>query len=218
MNYEDMIISAVLKQVIEFWWVFPIIICIAITRTAWYKGRFGEAVVNYKLSTKFKEPDHIVIKDVLLPSGEGTTQIDHILVSVNGIFVIETKNMTGWIFGSERSRQWTQQIYRKKIRFQNPIRQNYKHLKSIEALINYKAKDMNSVIVFAGDGKSKTKMPDNVMHVRHLVKYLESFNRPVLSQQEVFEIAGAITDMACKSTIRSRRKHNEHVNSLIDKK
>jgi len=41
------------------------------------------------------------------PDGKGTTQIDHIVVSRYGIFVIETKNYRGWIFGSEKQRDWT---------------------------------------------------------------------------------------------------------------
>jgi len=40
-----------------------------------------------------------------LPDGEGsTTQIDHFLLSPYGLFVIETKNYKGWIFGSERQK------------------------------------------------------------------------------------------------------------------
>jgi hypothetical protein len=67
----------------------------------------------------------------VLPSQGSTTQIDHVLVSVYGIFVIETKNMKGWIFGDERSAQWTQSIFGKKSRFQNPLRQNYRHVKAL---------------------------------------------------------------------------------------
>jgi len=47
----------------------------------------------------FKQPDYCLFKDELIPIDKGTTQIDHVLVSRFGIFVIETKNMKGWIFG-----------------------------------------------------------------------------------------------------------------------
>lgn len=51
-----------------------------------------------------------------------------------GIFVIETKNYKGWIYGSERDRQWTQVIYKRKERFQNPLRQNCRHTKVLSEL------------------------------------------------------------------------------------
>ena len=48
-------------------------------------------------------------------------------VSVFGVFVVETKNMGGWIFGSERNREWTQVFPNaEKYKFQNPLRQNYR--------------------------------------------------------------------------------------------
>ncbi len=74
-----------------------------------------------------------MLNDLTLPDGEGaTTQIDHLLLSPFGVFVIETKNYKGWIFGSERQKQWTQKIYKKSFKFQNPIHQNYKHMKVLE--------------------------------------------------------------------------------------
>lgn len=48
-----------------------------------------------------------------------------------GIFAIETKNMQGWIFGSKRQAEWTQKIYKRTFKFQNPLRQNYKHTKAL---------------------------------------------------------------------------------------
>jgi hypothetical protein len=99
------------------------------------KGRIGEGEVKYYLRQldpgKFK-----IFHDTLLPSSDGgTTQIDHIVISRAGIFVIETKNYKGWIFGSERSRQWTQTIYQRKQKFYNPLHQNYGHIKAIEHII-----------------------------------------------------------------------------------
>ena len=49
------------------------------------------------------------LNNITLPlANGGSTQIDHIIVSVHGIFVIETKNYKGWIYGNEKQRQWTQ--------------------------------------------------------------------------------------------------------------
>lgn len=62
--------------------------------------------------------EYILLNNCTLPDHEqGTTQIDHILISPYGVFIIETKNYTGWIFGNARQKQWTQKIYKKVISF-----------------------------------------------------------------------------------------------------
>ena len=58
------------------------------------KENRGERFVRRKLKRRYG--DWILLNDVMLPSGQGTTQIDHILVSPGGVVVIETKNMNGW--------------------------------------------------------------------------------------------------------------------------
>ena len=70
----------------------------------------------------------------MVPSRNGTTQIDHILVSAYGIFVIETKNLKGWIFGSAENATWTQVLAGKKYPFQNPLKQNYRHTRCARRL------------------------------------------------------------------------------------
>jgi hypothetical protein len=94
----------------------------------------------------------------------GTTQIDHIFLSPYGIFVLETKNMSGWIFGSERQAQWTQKLYKRSFKFQNPLRQNYKHLKALEATLGASPEHLHSIIIFVGGSTFKTEVPANVTH------------------------------------------------------
>lgn len=64
--------------------------------------------------------------NIILPSKNGTAQIDHLLVSIYGIFIVETKNKKGWIFGSENQSEWTQTIFKEKYSFQNPLRQTFR--------------------------------------------------------------------------------------------
>ena len=102
-----------------FYWALIILVFSFILRSAWFKGVVGEWFVNLIIKFNFKEPSYFLFKNVLLPTQDGTTQLDHILVSKYGVFVIETKNMKGWIFGSEKQAKWTQQIYKHKSSFQN---------------------------------------------------------------------------------------------------
>ncbi len=125
----------------------------------------GERLVSSKLRWRYRE--WILIDNVMLPSGQGTTQIDHILVSPNVVFLIETKDMNGWVFGSPGDRQWTQSyaagrwsrkagIKSKQFKFYNPLWQNEGHAKS---LVRHGIIDrwrLRPIVVFVGDSEMKT--------------------------------------------------------------
>ena len=83
------------------------------------KGKFGEELVARELTKGLPPFRYTVLHDVTLPAGAATTQIDHLVLSSHGIFVIETKNFSGWIFGSELQGKWAQTFRNKKISFQN---------------------------------------------------------------------------------------------------
>ena len=61
-------------------------------------GEYGERRIKKCLSS-LPEEEYFVLNDLYLKNGAKTTQIDHIVVSIYGIFVIETKTYKGWIYG-----------------------------------------------------------------------------------------------------------------------
>ncbi len=71
----------------------------------------GEFIVNLATKISLDKTVYTLFKNVTLPTDDGTTQIDHIIVSKYGIFVVETKNMQGWIFGSAQQKSWTQKLF-----------------------------------------------------------------------------------------------------------
>ena len=206
------IIQAVIKPIL---WALPIIVIIGLLKTPKVKGIFGEAFV--KLLAKFKLPAdvYIPIHNVTLPTPDGTTQIDHIFVSEFGVFVVETKNMKGWIFGGENQAQWTQQIYKVKNKFQNPLRQNYKHVKTLESALEIPPEAIKSVIAFMGEGKFKTNMPSNVTRGAGYVRYIKSFNVSILSQEQVQSVVAQIQSGRLEP---SRATDKEHVQQLKSRK
>ena len=129
--------------------------------------------------------------DIIVPSSNGTTQIDHLLVSPYGLFVIETKNMDGWIFGSENQAKWTQQFYRKKFSFQNPLRQNFRHIKCLSEYLNVNETHFHSVVFFIGECEFKTDMPSNVLN-KGFKAHIESYRIPVLAEPDLSLIIDAI--------------------------
>jgi len=94
----DLIINVFLKV---FMYLFPLLALIAFLKSPFFKGLFGEFFVNLLAKFFLDKNVYHLVKNVTLPAEDGTTQIDHIIVSRYGIFVVETKNLKGRIFGSE---------------------------------------------------------------------------------------------------------------------
>ena len=179
------------------------------------KGKIGETLVQAGAAFMLPSSVYRQFHDVTLPTEGGTTQIDHVFVSVFGVFVVETKNMSGWIFGSEQDRIWTQVFPSgRKIKFQNPLRQNYGHVRSLEdALedIGIPRGAVRSVVVFVGDAKLKREMPENVTVGPGGAHYIRSFNAHVLSETQVDEICEAIESKRIEPSWETNRQHVRNV-------
>ena len=80
------------------------------------KGELGEYGVRRKLR-RLNKNDYIVYNVIYLKNKGSSKQIDHLIVSIYGAFVIETKNYKGWIFGNESSKYWTQTLYYKNFNY-----------------------------------------------------------------------------------------------------
>lgn len=171
------------------------------------KGSIGEGLVKFGAWLRLPAHTYQRVHNVTLPTPTGSTQIDHVFVSRFGIFVVETKHMKGWIFGSANQAQWTQKLYKKSFKFQNPLRQNYKHVKVLEELLNVPPATINSVIVFTGDSKFKTSLPDNVTKSGGFIRYIESFREPVLSFEQVDDVLNTIQAIRFEPFLATSRQH-----------
>jgi len=179
-----------------FMWVLPAIFIAAILKAFFksrsFKGKAGEFAVNARAKLALPSEFYHPFTNLTLTSADGTTQIDHVYVSRFGVFVLETKNMQGWIFGRENQSHWSQKINRTTYPFQNPLRQNYKHTKVLEELLGLSPDKIHSVVVFTGNSQFKTQMPTNVLHLRGFIRYIRSFQQTILDEAEVRAIISKI--------------------------
>lgn len=182
-----------------------------------FKGWIGEAIVSGVKKIVLNGDVYRDINNVTLPTSNGTTQIDHIIVSRYGIFVIETKNMEGWIFGSENDAQWTQSLHGTKFRFQNPLRQNYRHIKALEEFLGLPLSIFHSVVCFVGETcRLKTPLPENVI-CGGPFGYIKRKTEVFLSDARVTEIEQTIRNgMRPKNFLglSTRETQQEHLTSL----
>ena len=176
------------------------------------KGVRGEQMVHNALTTVLNEQDYRVLTDLILPVAGGTTQIDHLVLSRFGIFVIETKNMSGWVFGSADRAKWTQVQKRSKRQFQNPLRQNYAHVKAVQEILKVDPKNLYNFVVFTGAAEPKTAMPDNVAWgLRDLGRLIARQTEQMLSDEEVNAYSKKLRDQALENTKAVRNEHLQHL-------
>ena len=133
----------------------------------------SEAHVTNELRSNFPAPDYHLLNHVTIQLSDGTTQIDHILVSRFGVFVIETKAYSGWLFAGEKQREWTQVLFHRKFKFQNPLLQNFRHVCAVRELLDFlPAESVRSAVVFMGDAQFKTEVPNGGYDLSGLIDYL----------------------------------------------
>ena len=121
-------------------------------KTIFDKGSYGEFLTfSYLEELKmFKK----LLVNIYVPKEDGlTTEIDLIMLSPTGIYVFESKNYSGWIFGNEKSRYWTQTLESKqKNKFYNPIWQNKGHITALKKLLELQYDDIfKSYIILVKD-------------------------------------------------------------------
>jgi hypothetical protein len=142
----------------------------------------GEVRVSRLLQANFSPPDYHLLNHVTIRMDDGTTQVDHVLISRFGVFVIETKHFSGWIFANATDTTWTQVYFRRKSRFQNPILQNFRHLRAVQGLLEFLPPEaVKSVVVFSGDAEFKTTIPEGVTAIGDLVEYVRGQKDAVMS-------------------------------------
>ena len=175
----------------------------------------GEALLRRHIISSLTSQNYYLMNNITLPINDGTTQIDHILVSTKGIFVIETKNYSGWIFGDEHTRQWSQVLYKIKNKFQNPIHQNYLHIQVVRQLLEYIPKEqIHSIVVFVGNGIFKTTVPKGVVYLNKFLEYLNNFQVDAISIDHVESCVGRLE---CKRFNVTRKTDLQHIAYLADK-
>lgn len=204
------------ELILNLWFLWIVIILVAIYRLfkPTIKGWFGEKVISLYLS-KLPKNEYKLINDVTLRTDNGTTQIDHIVVSPYGVFIIETKNYKGWITGGEKSSQWTQNIYGKKKSFLNPILQNFGHVKAVKALLRqYPDITIIPIVAFSPECELKVKTTSHVVYYNRVCEVIFKYKKKVLRGKDIASIVSILSNKNMTSTDVKK----EHVRSVRNKK
>lgn len=178
------------------------------------KGRLGEWALSKILHRRCGK-DCAILDDVTLIVADGdTTQIDHIVVTPSGLFVIETKFYKGQIYGKVTDKEWTQKIFKNTYKFQNPFRQNYKHLKVIEALFpDIRLENIHSVVVMLGECEWASKDKPVAIFTSGW-KAVDYINSKISSQHNVIDVESVAARLQSLRLQRGLRTNQHHVRNL----
>ena len=119
-------------------------------KTLFNRGNYGEFLTFYQLE-KLKGYNKLITNVYIPKENDTTTEIDLMMVSETGIYVFESKNYSGWIFGSENQKEWTQSLPNKvKNKFYNPIWQNRGHISALKSFLEIENdRLLKSYIIFS---------------------------------------------------------------------
>ena len=192
--------------------VIGLIILRNIIKTPNYKGKLGELKVASRLN-RLNNEEYKVLNDVMLHTNKSSNQIDHLVVSIYGIFVIETKNYSGWIHGSENSEYWTKTYYKNKTKFRNPIKQNWAHILALKELLNdYKHIKYHSIVAF-----TKNAVLKNVFTNQTVIYDNQIYDTIMAEQKEINltkEQVKKITDEIVERNDINKTAKKKHIDQV----
>lgn len=166
-----------------------------------------------RILSKLNPEKYKVINNLMLKAKGNTTQIDHLVISNYGIFVIETKNYYGWIKGRDYG-DWFLTIYKYKRRISNPISQNYTHLNALQNLLrDYPDIPYYPIVVFTKRSIFNVNTKTDVIYDTDLLTTIGKYQAEVISdglQDKIYQYLASLN-------IEERKVRKEHVGKIKEK-
>ncbi len=172
-----------------------------------------ELFVTSRLESSLDSREYRVLDNLLISSSGNvqTAQIDHLVLSIYGIFVIETKSHQGWIFGTTNRENWTQVLYRTKNPVYNPFWQNYSHTKAVEQLLGERIKVMPvSLVVFPSADKLIVNDATNIGTTQDVIDRILTHRKQIYTTQQVADMIKLIS----KHNMRDSAAHRQHAKDV----
>lgn len=173
-----------------------------------FRGFMGEFWLKLELK-KLPKNKYKLLNDIMVEDEKGTHQIDHVVISKYGIFVIEMKNYYGLIIGNQYKEKWYQYLGKRKYPFHNPMYQNYGHVKTLSIALNLSEELFIPITCFSNQVKLKVTSNKPVVQVgtinRNILKYTEE-----IITCDLNELSLKIENM----NILDKAKRKEHVKNI----
>lgn len=207
--------SQILKFISANWWALLFLALLLILKLflPQIKGFFGEKNIAARLS-QLPSEEYLVLHDILLESKDKTSQIDHVVVSAYGIFVIETKNYQGLILGQEKDGRFMQILHKNKYPFLNPILQNKGHIQALEVTLEeFLPLHFISIVAFSDDCTLKVES-NNVVYFSEVTKRIRQYEEKTINPVDMHKIYYTLKS----KNIQDPARRKEHVEKIKEKR
>lgn len=159
-------------------------------------------ILNFYLPSDFYK----IINDVMLEVDGVTHQIDHVVISQFGVFVIETKDYSGIITGGEYDNKWVRHFKNgKKMYYENPIKQNYGHVKCIQELFGLNDNQVINLVFLTDKSKINIKHNGELTRSSTIINRIMSYGDVVITNYE------DLYNKMLNANITDINKRNEHI-------
>lgn len=201
----------------EIIFIIECILCILIIimylnrrKIAGKAGEFWTKKELKKLNNEYK-----VINDLLIKTEDGKThQIDHLVISKYGIFVIETKHLNACIIGDDYVDNWTYKLLKKTYYIKNPIHQNYGHIQTLKKILNLDENLFISIVCITSRARIKVNS-NKIVGVNKLLAKIKSYNiKKIDNEEEIYNKIKSINIIGKKE----RKQHNKITKELKEQK
>lgn len=199
-----------------FWWLSLLLLLAGLFMSSWFKHAIAEMMVRFSIRLFLNTRDYHLIKTSEIPGFENRDQIDHIIVSRFGIFLICIKKMKGWILGYDWQTQWTQLNYQNMQRFTNPLHQANQYSDSLASRLGIDASKVFPMIVFVGDCNFKSPMPKNVMYGADYLQFIKTKKEPLLSETDIQKSIQHIKN-GCTAIPTKHPRHADYVRATLER-
>lgn len=185
-------------------------------KSAEEKGEEGERFVAASALSKLPPELFLVFNDMILTTADGkTTQVDHVVIGSHGIFVIETKNYQGKVYGNESSSEWHQYLGQKDFPFHNPIHQNYGHVKTLASTLQVPESVFVPIVVFPNQTTLRIEAHSPVLHINELADYIRDYSSTChLTEAQMNTFYQVLCDVQ-ESNQSKKQEHIEYVQEKI---
>ena len=139
------------------------------------KGKLGEMKASNTLN-ELDRSEYKVLDNLILYSDNKTHEIDNVVISKYGIFVVEMKNYQGKVVGDKDSDKWTQYIGKRVNKFYNPVKQNYGHMRCLSDVLKIDMRYLIPVVVFSNDTYIESDVK-YVIKLNYVNKYIMKFKK-----------------------------------------
>ena len=190
------------------------------------KGPLGEYLIKYALDNNLATTGYPTYTNLIVPGTDASAniaEIDVLLLTAKGIFVFESKNYAGWIFGSANQRQWTATLSKtKRERFYNPVLQNRTHVRALAAYLGIPERAFRSYIVFSARCVFK-EVPDDTAEycICQRPGHKSRLNADLRAREAIFtaerlgSLRARLDLLAAASSEDAREEHVEQVQAAL---